>query len=333
MLPRASDGDALGDGGWIDNTTIDEILLSKLHLLCAIDGSEHSMRGLEFAVEGLMQAERNSFLDVLHVFCESKTYLPLALRKESLEMHCDNLCTSYLLPSRYRVRCEPRAAHEAAAERIKEAVKGSGAHFVVMGFFGRKGVRKKEEFLCSNVMEVMQRAASSLVVIQSDERDDLPLGRPTRFVVSVSLNQAATKAFIDTLRVSKPGDEIHVVYIKSYLERTESDYTIMLRKKYANIFAGLNDESQEALSKFGGRTVLFKMVPKLLRESTALGVVRYCDEVAADFVVVGTNSLRVEKGKSHLGSVSLEIIRETTCNFIVSNWIPGAGRRGSRTTA
>jgi len=183
--------------------------------------------------------------------------------------------------------------------------------------------------LASNVMEVMQRGRASAIVMQCDDMAQLPIGRPTVFVVSVSLNQAATKAFIDALQLSKPGDEVHVVYIKSYMERTDSDYTTALKTKYTGIFESLQGEheGQEVMAKFSDRVTRFQLVPKQMRETTSQAVNRYADEVDADFIVVGTNKMRIERGKTFLGSVSYQIILDTDRNFIVSNWIGGSAQK------
>merc|ERR1712194_172205 len=150
----------------------------------------------------------------------------------------------------------------------------------------------------------------------------LPTERPTKFLVSASLNKATTKAFLDALRLSKPGDEVHLCYIKSFMENGESEYTKDLREKYCGFFEALRDkDNQQVFSKFHDRVTEFVMVPKLRRETTPQAFLRYADEIEADFIVVGTNSNRVERGKAVLGSVSMQICQESERNFIVSNWV------------
>lgn len=317
------------DPGWIDCGRIDEILQTPIRIMTAVDGTDVSMCGFEYIVRGLMQQERVSFVQVMHVFDETKTYLPPQWRKDQLSVMCDTLCTSYLLPKRYRLLVVPRQSGEKIGVQLVREIRNLGADFMCMGFFGRKGrKRRSKQIMASNVMEVMQRGRCSTIVMQNEDVEALPIGRPTIFVVSVSLNQAATKAFIDALRLSKPGDEIHVVYIKSYMERTESDYTTALRQKYNGIFESLQGEhNQEVLAKFGDRVARFQLVPKQMRETTSMAVCRYADEVDADFIIVGTNTMRVDRGKPFLGSVSLQICLETDRNFVVSHWDPGAAQK------
>ena len=97
-----------------------------------------------------------------------------------------------------------------------EDIKQQDAGFCVMGFAGRKG--KDKHLIGSNVLEVMRSGRCSCIVFKEAELERLPLKRPARFVVSTGLNPAATKAFLDALRLSRAGDEIHVVYIRPYLE-------------------------------------------------------------------------------------------------------------------
>merc|ERR1712187_1104055 len=115
-------------------------------------------------------------------------------------------------------------------------------------------------------------------------------GRPAKFVVPVSLNKASTRAFLDAIRLSKPGDEIHVIFIKCHHEREESDYTTALRKKYEASFAFFKDGDQHVFSKFHDRETKFLMVEKKRRESTPQAIMRYSEPFEADFIAVGTQN-------------------------------------------
>jgi len=311
--------DGAADPGWIDCSKIDEFLSSTSTILVAVDGSDCSMFGFEWVTQDVMQSDRATCVEVLHIYDDAKTYLPARMQKSQIKAICEAKLTGSLVTRRYNLNMEPRQAN--IGIQIVNKIEQKRADFIVMGFFGRKG-RKRDHLVASNTLEVMQRGEASVIVMQSEEMSDLPIGRPTKFVVSVSLNAASTKAFIDALRLSQPGDEIHVVYIKGYMERTDSDYTRALREKYAGFFDGLKDGAQQVLSKFGDRNVVFQMVPKQLRETTPCAVHRYCDDINADFVMVGTNRLRTARGKPYLGSVSLQIVTNTCRNFIVSNYSP-----------
>uniref|UniRef100_A0A7S2IBE6 UspA domain-containing protein n=1 Tax=Alexandrium andersonii TaxID=327968 RepID=A0A7S2IBE6_9DINO len=167
-----------------------------------------------------------------------------------------------------------------------------------------------------------QGNSSSVIVIKDESPSLLPIGRPTKFVVSVSLNKSSTKAFLDALRLSRPGDEIHVVYIKGFMEKVDSDYTAQVREKYTAFFSGLKDGDEQVFSKFHDRVTEFVLLSKRQRETTAESVVRYADSIDADFIVVGANAAdRVSRGKDPVGAVSMQICLETTRNFIVANWI------------
>jgi len=63
------------------------------------------------------------------------------------------------------------------------------------------------------------------------------------------------------------------------------------------------------------------MIDKQMRESTAQAVCRYADEQEADFIAIGTNIGRVERGKEPIGGVSLQICMECDRNFIVAHWL------------
>mmetsp|Transcript_58808 Transcript_58808/g.137337 ORF Transcript_58808/g.137337 Transcript_58808/m.137337 type:complete len:322 (-) Transcript_58808:141-1106(-) len=314
------------DAGWIDCAKIDQILSQPLRIISSVDGSEASMCGFEYVIKGLMSADKKAHVFVTHIYDESKTYLPVEYRKDSLQSKCEAICTSSLLPDRYDLHFfQRKETGEKVGSQLMLEIVERQAEFICMGWRGRKERKAKSDAMAaSNVMGVMERGKCTTIVIQNEDVQALPLGRPAVFVVSASLNQASTKAFIDALRLSKPGDHIHVVYVKSYLERAESDYTAAMRQKYSGFFEGLKSSNEAVLSKYGDRNTVFTMLEKRRLETTAQAVARHCDAVDADFVVVGTNTMRVERGKTHLGSVSRQIILDCDRNFIVSNWTPSA---------
>jgi len=277
------------------------------------------MVGLNFVTDSLMQLQRDTFIQVLHIYDDSKDYLPPSYRKDALKVYVDAKLTSSASTQRYRISWVAKDGVP-TGERICGAIRDLPANYVCLGFVGRKG-KKDAHMLSSNTLEVLCHGRCSVIVFKDETPEELPIKRPTKFVVSVSLNQSSTKAFLDALRLSRPDDEIHVVYIKSYMERTDSDYTKALREKYSGFFGALEDGAQQVFHKFHGRHIGFHMVEKQIRESTAQAVVRYADDVEADFVVVGTNALRVERGKKPIGSVSLQVIMLTDRNFIVANWV------------
>jgi nucleotide-binding universal stress UspA family protein len=309
-------------GGWIDVSVCEAILTKPQNFICAVDGSDRSMVGFHYLTQGIMQKNRDTFVEVLHILDPAKDYLPPAWRPDQLRSVVENTLTAAVPQNRCKtvwMRKDGVAAGVHLAERA--GAKENMADFVVTGFTGRK--RKKDRMKAgSNTLTAIQSCAASVIVIKDEDPDLLPLRRPSKFVVSVSLNKASTKAFLDALRLSRPGDEIHVVYVKSFMEQTDSDYTQELREKYSGFFDGLKDGESQAFSKFADRNTQMVFLKKQRRESTAQAVVRYGEEIEADFMVVGTNTLRrVEKGKSAIGSVSLDIVMEWDRNFVVSHWL------------
>jgi len=303
------------------------MLQKPLNFVCAVDGSDVSMAGLHYLTEGIMQQNRETNCEVLHVYDSSKETLPPAWRPDALRTTVEAKLTSSVSEKRYRVMWTPKDG-KTPGQHLCERVQVRQADFSVMGFVGRKG-KKDRQLMHSNVQEAIQNCQGACIVLKDESPDLLPIRRVTKFVVSVSLNQASTKAFLDALRLSQPGDEIHVVYVKCFMERTDSDYTTQLREKYSAFFAGLKSGQEGAekggefhfLLKFQDRKTEFVMVTKQRRETTAQAVVRYGESIGADFMCVGTNTLRAQRGKKPLGSVSLDICMEWDRNFIVSHWV------------
>lgn len=324
MVKRAESRD---HRGWIDEEVLEELLNKPLTFICSVDGSDVSMAGLHYLTEGIMQQKRETYCEVLHVYDDTKKTLPPAWRPDAIRAAVEAKLTSSVSQKRYRLAWTAKDG-KSPGQHLCERVQAKKADFSIMGFVGRKG-KKDRSLIASNVQTAIQNCLGAVIVLKDESPNVLPVRRVAKFVVSVSLNQASTKAFLDALRLSQPGDEIHVVYVKCFMERTDSDYTIQLREKYAAFFAGLKSGQEGAekggefhfLKKFEDRKTEFVMVMKQRRESTAQAVVRYGDSIEADFMCVGTNTLRAQRGKKPLGSVSLDICMEWDRNFIVSHWV------------
>eukprot|EP00443_Scrippsiella_acuminata_P108778 CAMPEP_0115599246 /NCGR_PEP_ID=MMETSP0272-20121206/14292_1 /TAXON_ID=71861 /ORGANISM="Scrippsiella trochoidea, Strain CCMP3099" /LENGTH=461 /DNA_ID=CAMNT_0003034689 /DNA_START=115 /DNA_END=1501 /DNA_ORIENTATION=- len=315
--------------GWIDVPICEAILTKDVRILSTVDGSANSMTSLTYVTEGLLQTDKRTFAEVLHIYDDSKTYLPVSCRKEALRTTCEALLTGCVSSKRYRLKWVRKAGEGSTGDQICEGVRQLPADYICMGYFGLKGKKQNchsilGKSLSTNVATVLSQGNScSLICIKDESPNLLPIKlKKSTFVVSVSMNKASTKAFLDALRLSKPGDEIHVVYIKSYMENSDSDYTAEVRAKYEGFFSSFKDNDQQVFSRFHDRMAQFVLVSKQRRETTAQAIVRYADSVDADFVVVGANAAdRVARGKKPVGSVSLQICLLTERNFIVANWI------------
>jgi len=253
--------------------------------------------------------------------------LPAHASKEGVQLACEAKLTSSVSSKRYRLRFMLAERAGSVGDQLCAAIGNLPADFIVMGFFGVKG-RKRGDYvkaeLGSSLATVLNHGnSSSLICIKDDSVQLLPIKfKKGVFVVSVSLNKSSTKAFLDALRLSKPGDEIHVIYVKSYLEREDSDYTAQVRLKYEGFFESFRDPGQAVFSRYHDRLTKFELIAKGRRETIAQAVVRYADEVEADFLVVGANSAdRVARGKQPVGSVSLQACLLTDRNFVIAKWI------------
>jgi len=304
--------------GWIDVALCQALLAAPLKLLVAIDGCAESTAAFDFLVGDMLLRERDTTIEVLHIFDDGKVNLRREHTKDAIKAYVENKLMSSVSSKRYRMTWKQKTAQ--VGDMICKHIGDVDASFVCMGFFGRKG-KKDLHMLTSNLFEVLRHGRCSAIIFKDEDASMMPRDCPTKFVVSVSLNKAATKAFLDALHLSKPGDEIHVVYVRGYLEDEDSDYTAELRAKYCGFFEGLQETSTGVLHKFHDRQTEFHMIPKQSRETVPQAVVRYADSIEADFLVVGTNAMRVEKGKGPVGSISLQICMETERNVVVANWI------------
>lgn len=314
----------LGVRGWIDIPICEAVLAEPLKLMCCIDGSKPSMAALDWVCDDVLQRDREAFSEVLHLYDESKD-VPLARRKETLYDQCQNKLASSASSKRYNLAWKDRKGKVGVevADMILDHAVEQRPSFMCVGAYGVESTRK--ETFKNHVLELLRYARSSVIVFKDEDSKLLPIRRKTVFAVSVSLNQASTKAFLDALKLSKPGDEIHVVYIKSYMEELDdSDYTAQLKEKYSSFFGDIKGEGEQGsgvFKSFNSRELTFAPVTKKRHQTIPQAMVQYADEVEADFIVIGTNSWRVERGKPVLGTVSLQIMEETDRNVIVSFWL------------
>jgi len=303
---------------WIAVGTCEALLMSESKFVAAVDGSELSYVGLNFLCDRLMQSNRNTSVDVVHVADKSKEYLPVAQKPDAVKAYAESKLVGSLSDKRYSFKMIEKGG-EKAGSHICQQIKESKADFVVLGYQGRKG-KKDEKLLASNVYETLKHGQCSTVVIKTNDIEAMPMKRPAVFVVKVTLDKASTKAFLDALRLSQPGDHIHVVYCINHLENADNIYTEQLKKKYHEIFQALGAGTSQAFTKFNDRECHFNVVTKDRNETVPQRIVRFLSEIKADFVAVGTNKMRVARGKEPVSSISLQTCLEADCNYIVSYW-------------
>lgn len=305
------------NAGWLDISTCEVTLSSNLKFAVAIDGSVCSNVVLDYLARGMLWKNRNSSLDVIHVYDSSKTYLPPNLRSDAVREHVESMLASSLSATRYKLRWIAKSK-DRAASHIAEQANADGADFVCLGFMGLKG-KKDTKMISSNVHEVLRQSKCSVMVIKDESIDLLPMERPAVFLVSVSLNGASIRVFFDALRLSQPNDELHVAYCVGFLENDANIYTDKLRTQYEGFFSSLPDGSSEGFASILGRRCSFHIISQQKSESVPQAIVRHADEIKADFIVVFTKTLHLERGRERLGSVSMHICMETDRNVVVSH--------------
>lgn len=303
------------DKGWIQVSTCQAILLSDRKVIVAIDGSDVSMAALDYLIHRMQQSQSTT-VNIVHVYDVSKTYLPPRYRADALRTHADAALASSVPSRRYKLTWLPKDGRM-AGDHLADLAKMQRADFVCMGFVGLKQ-HKDRHIFSSNTYRVLRQTRCSVMVIKDDSVDLMPINRPGVFVVSATLTKASTKAFLDALRLSLPGDKIYVAYCANFLEQEENVYTEELRAKFNGFFEALCDGPSKAFTKFQDRECAFHIVRQQRGESVPQTIVRFATEVEADFIVVGANATRVDRGKEPVGIVSMDICMETNRNFIVS---------------
>lgn len=315
-------------------------MTQAINLIVAVDGSEMSMTALHYVTDGLMQLDREIFVEVLHIFDESKDYLPVSCRQDALKQTCEMMMISSATKHRYQMTWVPKRGPGTTSDQLCEAIRSLPADYVCLGYNGLKG--KKDYFdvlgskLSTNVFAALNQGnRCSVVCIKDEKRDALTLqGRKAIYAVSVNLSKSSSKAFLDVLRLSKPGDEIHLVYSTrpegGYVwQPTDRDYVAEVMAKYESFIAhirgdhlDLSPHSDSTMARYRDRLITFTKVIRGPEETIPQAVVRHAEEINADFLVVGANVAdRVGRGKIPVGTASLEMCMLTDRNFMIAKWL------------
>lgn len=303
--------------GWIPSDTIQTLLTQDLKFLIGIDGSPISNAALNFLCDREMAINRNSSVCVVHVTDRNKTYLPPSMQPDAVKSVTESKLIGSLSSKRYRMNWIEKG-NDSAGSILCEQIKSEESDFCILGYFGRKG-KKDGNMVASNVYGLLKHGRCSTVVMKREDTFDQ--NRNLKFVVHAKLDKASMKAFLDALRLSSPGDTIDVIYCVNFAEKKENIYTDQLKKKYHEFFESLGSADFEGFSKFQDRKLEFHIITKERSETVPGRITRYLDETGADFVSVGTNRMRVERGKEPVGSISMQICQEADCNYIVSFWV------------
>jgi len=124
-------------GGWIEVEQCEALLTKSMSFCVGIDGSDPSLVGFHYVVEGIMQKNRETFLEVVHIFDSGKDYLPVAWQPDQLRASTEAKLTSALSEKRYRVAWLRKEGRR-AADHMTERSQAIDSDFIVAGFIGRK---------------------------------------------------------------------------------------------------------------------------------------------------------------------------------------------------
>merc|ERR1712110_288887 len=131
--------------------------------VAAVDGSDLSYVGFNYLCDRVMQANRNTSLDVVHIADEAKSYLPPAQKPDAVKAYTESKLVSSMSDKRYSFKMLNKG-NQTAGSHICNQIKESKADFAVLGYQGRKG-KKDAKLLASNVYETLRSGHCSTVVI------------------------------------------------------------------------------------------------------------------------------------------------------------------------
>lgn len=295
-------------------------LSDALSIVAVVDGTEADLMGLEYVVKRCVMRGQEAKLFVVHDAADDA--LPENGNADGVRSRCEALVASACGEARHIGFLSVSGGELSIAQSLLEVRRAHAAQFVTVG---RSRLASGLSQAGSIMAEILRDGNCSILVTNTDDPEYLRVRRPSKFAVTASMNPATAQALVDAIRLSLPGDEIHIVYIKSFLEGEDSDYTRHVCQKYHALFDGFESTERQGqvLKHFCQRLIYFTLVEKRLRESTVQAFLQHAEEeVGADFVCVGANTTRADRGKQPLGAVSASMCCETRLSCIVSAYTP-----------
>eukprot|EP00359_Climacostomum_virens_P002160 CAMPEP_0204900716 /NCGR_PEP_ID=MMETSP1397-20131031/2639_1 /ASSEMBLY_ACC=CAM_ASM_000891 /TAXON_ID=49980 /ORGANISM="Climacostomum Climacostomum virens, Strain Stock W-24" /LENGTH=269 /DNA_ID=CAMNT_0052068921 /DNA_START=14 /DNA_END=820 /DNA_ORIENTATION=+ len=263
-----------------------------LRFCIATDGSPISQNAFYMVRDDLMRP--NDFIIVMHIFDNSKAYLPPELRSDYIYRSTESQLLPYLNPSKYNLQWVPRDPSKSTRQQLVETAEFQTASIMVVGFHGRRGPKQDATVMGSAVDHSLQIGNFSLLIVKNQlHRSVVPRGS-FNWIVLADGSAKSEQAFRTAASLARRDtDEVHVIH-----GRTNDQET--LKKQY-----------DEWIAQHGLRGSYIDI--NIRRTTFTEELIEFLNtwEVRVDFTVLGAyGKTAYSTGSfSSVGSVTHDIIR------------------------
>jgi nucleotide-binding universal stress UspA family protein len=277
---------------------------APVKILCAYDGSEVARAAKDLALEYFLPKRKNIHTTFCYVDDPNKTYLPAKMRKGACEQEIE--MQKFLFKGRVDVKVAYRDQSKCVGQHIVEEANDIDADFIIIGMWGRKGVKDhSEDIIASNANYALQYASCSTILIQEPF---LPYSQ-VQYLVPMDLSRASEKALVDALLLSEPDDTITALHI---VMRDETDRPgdgpggADPLKRFKEKLQPLIDQWTTELDRPRNVNIVYQHETW---EPASKDILTYVEEHNIHIVCVGANAARVRENKSYMGSTSAVVFQ------------------------
>jgi nucleotide-binding universal stress UspA family protein len=284
---------------------------SPVTVVCAYDGSDVSRAAKDLALEYLLPKRKNLHTTFCYVDDPSKTYLPAKMRRASCQNDIE--MQKFLFKGRVDVRTIYRESEKSVGQHLVEAAEDLKADFMIIGVYGRKGVKDHtDHIIASNANYALQYARCSTILIQEPF---LPYSQ-VQYLVPMDRTKISEKALVDALLLSEPDDTITILHIVMRDEQDRLNDGPAAPDPLGGFKAKLKpliDSWTVDLDRPRNVQVVYQSESS---EPASTDILNYVDEHNIHIVCVGANASRVRQNKSYMGSTSAVIFANCVRNGV-----------------
>lgn len=277
--------------------TAKELDESKIKFVCAYDGSEVANSALGLCLDYILPKRKNAECTAVYVDDPSKTYLPPKMRRDAVLAEIGR--SKFLFPNRLNSKILYKDGDKCAGQIICEHANESEADFLIVGLYGRKGIKDQTEtVMASNANYALTYGQCSTILIQEPF---LPYSQ-VHYLVAMDRTKSSEKALVDALLLSEPDDTITLLHIVMRDEQNRSNDAVMdPLKEYKEGLEPLIAAWTTNVSRPRKVNIVFQPeTPKIVAED----ILDYAANNNVHVVCLGANVSRLRENKHFMGSTS-----------------------------
>jgi len=206
-------------------------------------------------------------------------------------------------------RCEGMYMMKDSAKSVGrilcEFANGRKVDFLIIGMFGRKGIKDQTDTVCaSNANYALQYASCSTILI---EQPFLPYTQ-VHYCVAMDRTKSSEKALVDALLLSEPGDKISILHVKMRDEESRANDA----HETPDVICDFEERIARLLHKWATCLKRPREVGLFLLDETdrppAEDILDWVITNNVHFMCVGADQERLRRRQHYLGSVSATIV-------------------------